>query len=220
MALISSCKLLTAFSISIVAIVVMLLLGLDFGGQTYAWSSSKVICLLVFGTVTIAVFIFSEKKLAKYPLMPLTIFKSRTNVATLLVAFAHGIVFIGGEYYLPLYFQSTHQFGPFKSGVTVLPITIIEALMGIMCGVLTHRWGVYRELIVVGSFLMTVGTGLYIAFTATTSVPQIVGFELIAGAGCGLLFQPLLIAIQAFARQEDVATATSTLGFVRVMAVS
>ena len=81
-----------AGSLSILAVTLMLLLGLDFGGKTFPWSSPKVICLIVFGCVSILVFLFSEKKIAKYPLMPLAIFKNRSNIASLLVAFAHGIV--------------------------------------------------------------------------------------------------------------------------------
>jgi hypothetical protein len=66
---------------------------------------------------------------------------------------------------------------------------------------------------------MTLGTGLYIALSATSSIGLILGFEIIAGAGCGLLFQPVIVAIQVLTPQKDVATATSTLGFVRNMAV-
>jgi hypothetical protein len=78
--------------LSILAVTLMLLLGLDFGGKSFPWSSPKVICLLVFGGVAIGLFFFSEKKLAKYPLMPLLLFRNRTNVAALVVTFVHGIV--------------------------------------------------------------------------------------------------------------------------------
>lgn len=81
-----------AGSLSILGVTLMLLLGLDFGGETFPWSSPKVICLLVFGSCTIFVFLFSEKRLAKYPLMPLVLFKNRSNVAALIVTFVHGIV--------------------------------------------------------------------------------------------------------------------------------
>jgi hypothetical protein len=47
-------------------------------------------------------FIYSEKRLAKYPLMPLSIFSHRSNIASLLVCTIHGFVFIAAEYYLPL----------------------------------------------------------------------------------------------------------------------
>lgn len=79
-------------SVSILGLTLMLLLGLDFGGETFAWSSSQVICLIVFGSFCSLLFIYSEKRLTKYPLMPLNIFSRLSNIATLAVAFAHGFV--------------------------------------------------------------------------------------------------------------------------------
>jgi hypothetical protein len=40
-----------AGTVKILALTVMVLLGLDFGGQVFAWSSPKVICLIVFGAL-------------------------------------------------------------------------------------------------------------------------------------------------------------------------
>lgn len=79
-------------NISILGLVVMLLLGLDFGGVVFAWNSPQVICLVVFGCLMSSAFIYSEKHLAKYPLMPLSIFKNVSNIAVLVVAFSHGVV--------------------------------------------------------------------------------------------------------------------------------
>lgn len=84
--------------LSIIAVTLMLLLGLDFGGKSFPWNSPKVICLLVFGGVAIVIFFFSEKKLAKYPLMPLLLFRNGTIVAALVVTFVHGIVSCRPEY--------------------------------------------------------------------------------------------------------------------------
>lgn len=81
-------------SFSILGLTVMVLLGLDFGGATFPWSSPKVICLIVFGCLMSLFFIYSEKRLAKYPLMPLGIFKNRSNMACFIVAFTHGFVSI------------------------------------------------------------------------------------------------------------------------------
>ena len=89
-------------SISILGLILMLLLGLDFGGETFAWSSPTVICLIIFGALMSLFFIYSEKRLAKYPLMPLSIFSHGSNIASLLVCTIHGFVFIAAEYYLPL----------------------------------------------------------------------------------------------------------------------
>jgi formate hydrogenlyase subunit 3/multisubunit Na+/H+ antiporter MnhD subunit len=70
----------------------MILLGLDFGGVLFPWDSAKVIALLVVGSVMIFAFIYSEKRLAKYPLIPMVLFKRRTNVAAFALVFFHGFV--------------------------------------------------------------------------------------------------------------------------------
>lgn len=205
---------------SILAVTLLLLLGLDFGGATYPWSSAKVICLLVFGVVMIGFFLFSEKRLAKYPLMPLSMFRDWSNNAAFVVCFAHGMAFIVAEYYLPLYFQASRGASPLRSGVLILPLTCSEAAMGILTGILIHQTGRYRELTWFGITLLTIGTGLYIHLDRTSSVGEIAGFELVAGIGSGFLFESPLIAIQAMVSQADTATATATFGFIRNIAMS
>jgi len=81
-----------AGSLSIIALVLMLLLGLEFGGATFPWDSPQVICLIVFGSLMSIFFIYSEKRLAIYPLMPLELFTNWSNAASLLLKFCHGMV--------------------------------------------------------------------------------------------------------------------------------
>jgi hypothetical protein len=71
---------------------VMVLLGLNFGGAIFPWDSAKVIALLVVGSGFVFAFIYSEAKVAKYPLIPMALFKKRANLATLSVVFFHGSV--------------------------------------------------------------------------------------------------------------------------------
>lgn len=205
---------------SILAVTLLILLGLDFGGATFPWDSPKVICLIVFGTLMIGFFLFSEKRLAKYPLIPLSMFKNWSNNATFLVAFAHSMVSIAAEYYLPLYFQSVKQASPLRSGILILPMMVTEAAVDIMVGVLIYQTGRYREIIWAGVPLMTLGTGLYISFRTDTSVAKIIGFEIIGGIGTALLFQAPTIAIQNTVSQADTSTATATLGLTRNLAAS
>lgn len=79
-------------SLSIIGMVLMLLLGLEFGGATVPWNSPKVICLIVFGALMSIAFIYSEKRLAQYPLMPLKLFTNRSNAACLFLTLWHGMV--------------------------------------------------------------------------------------------------------------------------------
>lgn len=79
-------------SITIVGATITLLLGLEFGGVIFPWNSAKVLCLIIFGVVIAVCFLFNEVKFARYPVMPLRLFKHWPNVAALAVAFLHSLV--------------------------------------------------------------------------------------------------------------------------------
>ncbi|KAI4935680.1 uncharacterized protein J4E92_002971 [Alternaria infectoria] len=198
----------------------MILLGLDFGGVLFPWDSAKVIALLVVGGVMIFAFIYSEAKVAKYPLIPMTVFRRGTNIAAFLVVFFHGFVFIAGEYYMPLYFQAVLEASPLQSGLLLLPFIVTGAIAGVLCGLIMHKTGHFREIIWVGTLLLTIGFGLFISFDAYTSTGKAVGFVILGGLGSGILFEAPMIAIQSQVEQQDVATATATLSFVRNIGVA
>jgi MFS family permease len=206
--------------LTFLACTLLLLLGLDFGGVLFPWSSPKIIVLLTIGAAMIFVFIYSEARVAKYPLIPMPLFQRTTNVAVLSVVFLHGFVFIAAEYYMPLFFQSVLEASPLRSGLLLLPFIVTGALAGVACGVVMHKTGSFRPIIWIGTLLLTLGCGLFIAFSATTSTATTVGFLVIGGLGSGVLFEAPLIAIQSQVEQSDVASATATLTFIRNIAVS
>lgn len=219
----------------------MILLGLDFGGVLFPWTSAKVIALLVVGGVMIFAFVYSEARVAKYPLIPMKLFKQRTNIAAFAVAFFHGFVsfpyksrreletlliswilqvFIAGEYYMPLYFQAVMEASPLQSGLLLLPFIVTGAIAGVICGFIIHRTGQFREIMWVGTFFLTLGFGLFVSFDAYTTTAKAVGFLIIGGFGSGILFEAPLIAVQSQVEQQDVASATATLSFIRNIALS
>ncbi|KAH8804440.1 MFS transporter [Xylogone sp. PMI_703] len=201
-------------SVSIVGLMVMILLGLNFGGATYPWGSPKVICLIVGGALVAIVFLFSESRFARHPIMPLGMFRNKSNAACLFIGFVQHFVLQAAEYYLPLYFQSAKEASPFRSGALLLPLMVTESLMSVAAGIYIHHNGRYVELIWAGVILLTLGSGLYINLNATTSVGSTIAFEVVVGLGAGLLFDPPLIALQAHVSQGDTATSTATLGFI------
>jgi hypothetical protein len=64
------------------------------------------------------------------------------------------------------------------------------------------------------------GFGMFIKLGVNSSLVETVVFQIIAGFGVGLVFQPPLIAIQSLVAHEDVATATALLGFVRSLSTA
>jgi hypothetical protein len=193
----------------------MLLLGLEFGGVIFPWNSATVICLIVFGVFVGSLFLFYERKYAKYPIMPLRLFKHRNNVAAFGVCFCHGFVFISGIYYLPLYFQSVLGASPLLSGVYLLPFAVSLSLVSGIVGVYIKKSGNYRNPIYFGLILMTVGFGLFIDLPSDRNWTKIIIYEIIAGIGVGPNFQSPLIALQTRIKPGDNGSAVATFGFLR-----
>jgi len=102
----------------------------------------------------------------------------------------------------------------------LLPITVATALGGIATGIVIYQTGRYMEMIWIGMALFTIGNGLLAYLRENSSVASIIGFQIIAGLGAGLLFEPPLIALQAMTTQEDIATAIGTIGFIRSLSTS
>jgi len=207
-------------SLLVVGATLMFLFGLQYGGETYPWDSATVVCLIVFGVFTFAIFILYEWKVPKYPVMPLGLFKSRTNIATLSVVFIHGIVFISGSYYLPLYFQAVLGATPLLSGVYILPTALAVSVGSIGTGIYVKKTGAYLPPIYFGLFMMTLGYGLLVDLDAHSNWGKIAMYQIISGVGTGPLFQAPIIALQAHINPRDIGTATATLGFIRQLATS
>lgn len=121
---------------------------------------------------------------------------------------------------MPLYLQSVLEASPLRSGLLLLPFIVTGAILGVLAGVWIHRTGQFREIMWIGSLLLALGFGLFIAFDAYTSTAKVIGFLMIGGSGSGLLFEAPLIAIQSQVNQQDVASATATLSFIRNIALS
>ncbi|KAL8862798.1 MAG: hypothetical protein Q9178_000740 [Gyalolechia marmorata] len=207
-------------SITIVCGTIMFLLGLEYGGISHPWTSATVLCLLIFGLVVIFLFFLNEWKLAIYPVMPLRLFKYRSNIASLLVCFCHGTTFIAGAYFLPLYFQAVLGASPILSGVYTFPFVLSLSFVSAAVGVFIKKTGQYLPPIWFGMIFMTLGFGLYIDLPDSPSWSRIIIYQIIAGIGVGPNFQAPLIALQTLVKAKDIATATATFGFTRNIATS
>ncbi|KAA8574729.1 hypothetical protein MFRU_049g00190 [Monilinia fructicola] len=207
-------------SLLIIGGTLMILLGLEFGGVTKPWDSATVICLIVFGILVAGLFVINEWKFARYPVMPLRLFKHVSNVAALGVCFCHGFVFIAASYYLPLYFQAVLGATPLLSGVYLLPFALSLSLTSASTGIFIKKTGKYLPPIYFGLTVLTLGFGLFINLPRNPTWSKIIIYQIIAGIGVGPNFQSPLIALQTLVQRSDIATATATFGFTRNLSTS
>ncbi|KIW83293.1 hypothetical protein Z517_02538 [Fonsecaea pedrosoi CBS 271.37] len=206
--------------VTIVGGVVMFLFGMTSGGTTKPWDSAYTLCLIIFGIVAIVLFFLNEWKLAKYPVIPLRLFKNYSNLAALGVCFIHGFVFIAGSYYLPFYFQTVLGASPLLSGVYLLTMVLTLSFVSTATGLYVKKTGRFRDPIWLGLCVMTLGYGLFIDLPASPDWAKIIIYQIIAGIGVGPNFQSPLIALQAHIKGHDMAVATATFGFIRNLSTS
>jgi len=207
-------------TITITAGTLMFLLGLEFGGVTHPWSSATVICLIVFGLFIIGLFVINEWKFAKYPITPIRLFSKRSNVAAIGVCFFHGLVFMSASYYLPLYFQSVLGATPLLSGVYLLPWALSFSIASYFTGIVIKATGKYMPMLYSGVIIMILGFGLYIDLPVSRSFAKIILYQIVAGIGAGPIFNTPLVALQAMVEPRDIATATSTFFFARILSAA
>jgi len=127
---------------------------------------------------------------------------------------------VSSWYYLPLYFQAVRGASPVRSGVLLMPMVVVQALVGVAVGGIIFRYGWIRPIIWTGMALSTLGFGLFITLGPTTSLPALFAIEVVAAMGIGAVFQAPLIAYQAAVDSADMAIATALFGFVRSLSTS
>ncbi|KAM3430530.1 hypothetical protein NHJ13734_007706 [Beauveria thailandica] len=194
---------------------IMLLMGLEFGGSQFPWDSATVICLIVFGAVTIGIFLVYESRVAKFPVIPMRLFNTTTSIATYVTSSLHAFTFISGSYYMPLYFQAVLGANSLLSGVYLLPFVSVMSLMSAFIGFFINKTGKYKIVITSGLACSTLGFGLFTYLGDRPHWERIVLFQMVAGLGIGPNFQAPLIALQANVAPGDIGAATSSLQFVR-----
>ncbi|KAF9350438.1 hypothetical protein BGX26_011387 [Mortierella sp. AD094] len=204
-------------SLSLIIAIVLILLPLNWGGSTYAWDSPLVIGLFCGGAVVLLIFLFIEWKVAKEPIIPFRMFKSRTNTAVFLTCFFIGMGFFGIMFFMPLFFQIVRQETATKSGLEMLPLIVGLLIASISSGFMVSKYGQYLPFIWVGLILSTTGTGLLSILTEDSSRGEIIGFLFINGFGLGFCMQTTMLAIQSSVEKKDIAIATSNATFFRTV---
>ncbi|CAG8904502.1 unnamed protein product [Penicillium egyptiacum] len=198
------------------ATVVSVLLALSWAGVDYPWSSWRVLVPLVLGLAGLFLFYAHQRsRFCQEPSIPTKLFSSGTAVCALWIAFIQSILLYWVGYFLPIYFQAIRSSTATESGLFVLPITAAIAPLGIITGVLIASTGKYRAYHFLGYICLTTATGLLSLLNDHSPAREWVGFQVLFGAGSGMIFSSTLPPIQASLPESDMATATATWAFMR-----
>ncbi|KAF2756462.1 MFS general substrate transporter [Pseudovirgaria hyperparasitica] len=199
------------------ASIILILIPISGGGAYFPWNGPVVISFLVIGSVLLVALILYEWKVARLPMIPVTLFSNTAIAVVLAQCFLIGFVYQTYIYYLPLYFQNVRQFSPIVSAALICPIVVMQATFSVATGRYISYRKRYGEVIIVGFILFTLGAGLTVLFDVDTSPVAIVFTLGCVGIGVGCVFQPTLIALQAHSPKPNRAVAVSMRNFFRCL---
>ena len=117
--------------------VVMLLVGLQFGGNEHPWNSSVVIGLIIGAAAMFVCFLFWERRQGDEAMVPFALLTNKViwsaagNMAFVLASI------LVADFYLAIYFQAVNNDSPLMSGVHLLPTCLGLVLFTIISGVMS-----------------------------------------------------------------------------------
>jgi EmrB/QacA subfamily drug resistance transporter len=175
------------------------------------WMSTQTISLLSIAGIMFALFLVLQRR-KKEPLIPLNIFRTPNLLSSNIAMALLGAAWIPMWYFLNLYLQQILNFGPFESGLALLPMTVmIMVLMISATPKLMNRFGLKRNL-VIGLGLLAAGIAMFSLTpsnsnsensTTYTFILYVLPASIVAALGMSLAYIPVLTAAVSNARREQ-----------------
>lgn len=167
------------------------------------WSAT----LLLVSALCTFFFLQVEKRM-DYPLWDLALFRNQLFVSCVLVTLVRSIALFGGIFLLPFILQDHMHLSESRSGLVMLPGSLVIALMMPLSGILADR-GYTRLLTTTGLLFVALSFFSFVGVNPYTPEWFAVSILVLRGIGLGLLVTPLASATMNAVKPPQVAMASS-----------
>lgn len=178
------------------------------------WGSVNVIVSLIIAAVLTSAFVVVEATAAR-PLIPLALFRARSLCVGNLLMGCLGVTMTATLFFLSLYLQDALGYSALRTGLALLPMTIILVVGGLASRKLIPMVGP-RLPLVVGALIATAGL-TWLAWLPDQSayLANVLGPTLVAGAGLSLMLLSVTLAATTGVDPKDAGAASGLLNTAR-----
>jgi EmrB/QacA subfamily drug resistance transporter len=181
---------------SLVALMWALVRSSDVG-----WGATEIRAALVIAAALLGAFVLIELRIAKAPLVPFSIFRTRSIWAGNLLSFLSFLPVMGVWFFLTLYLQVSRHYTPMQTGVLFLPLSA-AVVAGSQVSFRLIRGVDGRMLLAGGGLTAAAGLTWLSQMSASTGVLLVIAPATLAMAGGGLMFAPITSAATSASAQQ------------------
>lgn len=189
------------------------MLGLEWGGKEYAWSSWEIITLFAVSFIGVIAFVYVEKKVQE-PILPLELFKNRLVLFVSIACLCQGAIMFAVITYLPIF--SVAVLGQPNSNGMLTPLMFSLMLGAVLSGaVLLNRFS-FRAIMATSMFAGIVGTYLLSTLPLDVSKWHMIFLMVLLGMGAiGPLMSVAQNAVASCVENKYLGVLSSIVGFWR-----
>lgn len=197
------------------AAMLALLYGVQRGSDLGQWTSPSVLLLFAAFVVFIALFVWIESKVSE-PLIPLSLFRSRTITVANGISFLVSCVLMGMIVYVPMWVQGVSGYGATASGLILAPMAITWTAGSFLCGKLLLTRSV-RFISIVGAVLLTLSALWLTTIQLASSQVYFYLISALIGIGFGITLTLFTVTVQSAVQPTMRGVATASNMFFRNM---
>lgn len=192
---------------------VLLLLGLNSGGNIVPWTHPLVIVSLSLSPVFLAGFTYFEAYKAKEPVIPVRLLLNRTVAAACLTNWFSTMAIFMIIFYIPIFFQ-VKGFTTTQAGIRLIPQSLGSSVASLGSGLIMNRTGKYKLLshAALTTFVIGIGATCTLALNEDDWLAFIYLFLIGAGYGA-MLTVALLATLSAVAHEHQAVITSATYAF-------
>jgi MFS family permease len=194
-------------AVSLIASLVLMLVGLNFGGDLVPWTHPLVLTTLPLSVVVFVAFIYVETQ-AEEPIIPVKLLLQRTVWSACLTNWFITMARFGLLFYGPIYLQ-VQGYSATQAGLRFVPEAVGIAVMSIGSGIVMRWTGRYYLLNTFVEAIFVCSLGLTSTFTLDTSSWLPFLYFFLAGIGYSGMLTVTLVALIAAVDQKYQAVITS-----------
>ncbi len=192
-----------------------LLVGLVEAGRGASWLRLSVLGLLALSAVLLVLFVLVERRTAA-PVVPLRLFASPMVRAAAATGLLSGMAMFGAIAYVPLFLQAVTGSTATQAGFVLTPFVLGWVTFSVLGARLVLRVG-YRTVVIAGMAFLTLAFVLLAGWDESLTRIAAARDIFLAGVGMGLVFVPMLIAVQNAVPRSVLGSATSVTAFFRTI---